>query len=61
VLRGDELIILPFLVSLYLIAASPSPSPTRAEPRARAFGMALTGGSLIAALGIAAVFIGLGR
>jgi hypothetical protein len=61
VLRGDELIVLPALVGLYLIGRVAFAVAYPRGATARAFGMALTGGSLIAALGIAAVLIGLGR
>lgn len=61
VLRGDELIILPVMVGFYLTGRVAFAVGYPRGATARAFGMALTGGSLIAALGIAAVLICLGR
>lgn len=61
VLRGDELVVLPVLVGLYLVGRVAFAVAYPRGAAARAFGMALTGAALIAALGIAAVLVGLGR
>ena len=57
-LRGDELVLLPALVVLYLAGRAAFASSYRKGAAARAFGMALTGASTIAAyaIGIAAIF-----
>ena len=56
-LRGDELVLVPALVVLYLAGRASFASTYRKGAAARAFGMALTGASTIAAyaIGIAAI------
>ena len=58
-LRGDELVLLPALVVLYLVGRASFASTYRKGAAARAFGMALTGASTLAAyaIGIAAIFV----
>lgn len=52
-LRGDELVIIPGLVLLYLIGRVSFAAAYARGAAARAFGMALTGASTVAAFGIA--------
>jgi len=61
VLRGEEMILLPVLVVLYLLGRAAFALEYARGAAARAFGMALTGASTIAAFGIAIVLMGLGR
>lgn len=61
VLRGEEMILLPVLVALYLVGRVFFALGYARGAAARAFGMALTGASTIGAFGIAIVLIGLGR
>ena len=55
VLRGDELVLIPALVLLYLAGRVSFAAAYARGAAARAFGMALTGASTIAAFGIAIV------
>jgi len=61
VLRGEEMVVLPVLVALYLIGRVLFAHGYARGAAARAFGMALTGASTIAAFGAAIVLMGLGR
>lgn len=61
VLRGEEMILLPVLVALYLAGRVFFVLGYARGAAARAFGMALTGTSTIAAFGVALVLMGLGR
>jgi len=61
VLRGEEMILLPVLVPLYLVGRGFFALGYAQGAAAPAFGMALTGASTIAAFGIAVVLMGLGR
>ncbi|WP_202597603.1 hypothetical protein, partial [Salmonella sp. sc-h43] len=61
VLRGEEMIVLPVLVALYLIGRMLFALGYARGAAARAFGMALTGASTLGAFAMAIVFIGLGR
>ncbi|PZU71813.1 MAPEG family protein [Brevundimonas sp.] len=60
-LRGEQMILLPVLVALYLAGRVFFALGYAKGAGARAFGMALTGASTIAAFGIAIVLMGLGR
>ena len=53
VLRGDELVLIPALVLLYLAGRVSFAAVYARGAAARAFGMALTGASTLAAFGIA--------
>ncbi|WP_313003944.1 MAPEG family protein [Brevundimonas sp.] len=61
VLRGEEMVLLPVLVALYLVGRVFFALGYARGAAARAFGMALTGASTIAAFGIALALMGLGR
>lgn len=61
VLRGEEMILLPVLVALYLVGRVLFAVGYARGAAARAFGMALTGASTIGAFGITLVLLGLGR
>lgn len=61
VLRDGELVLLPALTGLYLLGRIAFALAYPRGAAARAFGMALTGASLIAALGIAILLVVLGR
>ena len=61
VLQGEEMILLPVLVVLYLIGRVLFAIGYAKGAGARAFGMALTGASTIGAFGIALVLLALGR
>ena len=61
VLRGEELILIPALVTLYLLGRVMFAIGYAKGAAARAFGMALTGASTLAAMVIAIVLLILGR
>ena len=61
VLQGEEMILLPVLVALYLIGRVLFAFGYAKGAGARAFGMALTGASTIGAFGITLVLLALGR
>jgi uncharacterized membrane protein YecN with MAPEG domain len=61
VLTGAEMVLLPVLVVLYLLGRVLFAVGYAKGAGARAFGMALTGASTLAAFGIALVLWGLGR
>lgn len=60
-LRGAELVLLPALTALYLLGRATFALAYPKGAGARAFGMALTGASTLAAYGIALVLIFIGR
>ena len=57
VLRGDELVLIPALVLLYLAGRVSFAAAYTRGAAARAFGMALTGASIMVAFGIAVVLL----
>ncbi len=61
VLRGEELVVIPVLVTLYLLGRATFAAGYANGAAARAFGMALTGATTLAAMGLAAVLLVLGR
>ena len=61
VLRGEEMVVLPVLVALYLVGRVLFALGYARGAPARAFGMALTGASTIGAFAIALVLLALGR
>ncbi|MEJ6788178.1 MAPEG family protein [Brevundimonas sp. BR2-1] len=61
VLRGEEMIVLPVLVALYLVGRVLFALGYARGAAARAFGMALTGASTLGAFAMAIVLLGLGR
>lgn len=60
-LRGVELVLIPLLVALFLVGRATFALGYARRASARAFGMALTGASIIASYGIVVGLIAVGR